>query len=255
MKIGDVEVPPNRHRGLREAAVLGLMESMSEIGQLAPIVVSRGGLLVAGLHRLEAAKRLGWSEIDARFVDLDELQAEMAEIDENLIRSELTVLERGEHLARRKEIYEALHPQARHGGDRRSDEAGSKRKDFVSFAADTAAKAGVSERTVQHEVQIATAIADDVKDEIRGTPIADRKADLIELSRMEPEEQRAAVEKARATGEPIAKPKPKPRPKPPAPEPKDDGGFGELCVAWETATAEARQRFTQAKGLAPVWED
>ena len=66
--------------------------------------------------------------------------------------AELTVLERAEHLKRRKEIYEAKYPETKHGGDRRSEEAKSRRNDFVlipSFAEDTAAKLGVSPRTYE----------------------------------------------------------------------------------------------------------
>ena len=43
------------------------------------------------------------------------LVAEMAELDENLMRRELTVLQRAEMLARRKQLYEALHPEAKRG--------------------------------------------------------------------------------------------------------------------------------------------
>ena len=39
----------------------------------------------------------------------------MAEIDENLIRNDLSVLERAEHLGKRKEYYESLHPETKQG--------------------------------------------------------------------------------------------------------------------------------------------
>ena len=65
-------------------------------------------------------------------------------------------VERGEDLAARKVIYERLHPEAKHGGDRKSADA-IKRKSFPvdrGFATDTAAKTGLSDRTIRHEVQI-----------------------------------------------------------------------------------------------------
>ena len=40
---------------------------------------------------------------------------ELAEIDENFIRNDLSALEHGEMLLRRKEIYETLHPETRAG--------------------------------------------------------------------------------------------------------------------------------------------
>ncbi len=64
---------------------------------------------------------------------------------------------------RRKEIYEAIHPETKAGvagavssnrkqGKADADEIIS----VVSFADDTAAKTHLSPRTIQHEVQIAT---------------------------------------------------------------------------------------------------
>jgi ParB family chromosome partitioning protein len=95
---------------------------MKEIGQLHAIKVNPEMKLRAGLHRVEAAKILGWDEIEGDIVDVDPLRQELIEIDENLIRSELHFLERGEFLRRRKEIYEILYPDARRGGDKKSIE-------------------------------------------------------------------------------------------------------------------------------------
>lgn len=67
----------------------------------------------------------------------------LATIDENLICSELTQLERAEALARRKEIYEAKYPKAKYDSSERMKAV--RHGDTVSscqpsFAADTAAK-------------------------------------------------------------------------------------------------------------------
>jgi hypothetical protein len=46
---------------------------------------------------------------------MDADQAELAEIDENLIRADLTPAEEAIHIGRRKAIYEKLHPETVHG--------------------------------------------------------------------------------------------------------------------------------------------
>lgn len=104
---------------------------------------------------------LGWYEIPAVVVVLDDVDRMLAEIDENLIRNDL---ERSEHLAERKRLYLLKHPETKRGGDQRSDAARSKRNDFVSFAADTAAKTDRTERAIQQDVQIAESIPEDVRD-------------------------------------------------------------------------------------------
>jgi ParB family chromosome partitioning protein len=129
----------------------------------------------------------------------DGIVAELAEIDENLIREELTVLERGEQLARRKEIYEALHPEARTGAGRPP-----KNSETVSpFSADVASKTGLTPRTVQQDVQIATQIAEDVRDMLRETPLADSRRCI--------RRRRLTVPRSRDNGAPVLPPTPPPR--------------------------------------------
>lgn len=62
---------------------------------------------VKGRHRLEAAKRLGWTHIDCAVVDGDEIGAELWEIAENLHRLDLTKEQRDEHIRRYAELLEA----------------------------------------------------------------------------------------------------------------------------------------------------
>jgi uncharacterized ParB-like nuclease family protein len=108
----------DRLRGLNPCTVAGLKESITAIGLRTPISVrylsdEEGYGLVAGRHRLQACIELGMTEIEAREESGTELDARLWEIDENLCRAELTELERGEHLAARKAIYQELHPETR----------------------------------------------------------------------------------------------------------------------------------------------
>ena len=197
ININEIKIGSNRRKSASEN-VKALSESISEVGMMNPITVDADNNLVAGLHRLEAAKLLGWTEIDCNVRELDELHAELAEIDENVIRTGLSDLELSELLARRKRIYETLHPETRHGGDRKSETIKSSicRDDPVkSFAEDTAEKMGVSPRTVERHVQIAENLTPEAKDVLRNADRKITKQKMMILSRMKPEEQKEEAEK------------------------------------------------------------
>jgi len=197
IEISKIIISVNR-RAINQQKVISLADSIKDIGLQNAIVIKRNYELNQGLHRIEAFKLLGKDKIPANFTDLDGLKARLAEIDENLIRNEGTVLERSDWLAERKIIYEELHPETKAGGDRKSEEIKSKRNHFAlipTFADDTAQKTGVTPRTVQQEVQISTRIDKEVKEAIRDTPIADNKTELIKLARLKPEQQKEVAEK------------------------------------------------------------
>jgi hypothetical protein len=151
-------------------------------------------------HRLEAHRQLGRERILARIVVVSDLEAELIELDENLARIPLTALERGEHLLRRKQIYEELYPEAKHEGAPGKRGGGKTARDatVASFAEDASAKTGLSIRTIQDDVKIAR-LSRDARRVIRGTPIEDQKRVLLQITRIAPDKQ-AAVAEAVASG-------------------------------------------------------
>lgn len=203
MKIAINEIKVNA--GRREADLNGIDElarSISEVGLLNPITVDSDHILIAGLHRLEAAKRLGWTEIECTVFGLEGLQAELAEIDENVVRTALSTIEYGELLERRKEIYESLHPETKAGlsqaagmnratGKHVSDKMSSTSK---SFAQDTAAKLGVSARTVERTMQTMKGLTQETREVFRNFPNYKlSQSNAAKLSRLEPAKQKTAA--------------------------------------------------------------
>ena len=205
MRININEIKINTDR--REASpfdIRKLADSIAEIGLMNPLTVDADHNLIAGLHRLEAAKLLEWTEIECTVNDLDSLHAELAEIDENYVRVNLTPLETSKLMLRRKEIYETLHPETKAGaaqgnGMKRSAEGGQLTDNLSarskSFAQDTAEKLGVDERTVRRQVKIAKGLTPEAQKIIEESGVPVTQQNLDKLSRLEPEQQKVAAEK------------------------------------------------------------
>jgi len=258
-----------RRRALDPAKVDELVASIREVGLLEPIIVTPIGpvqrrfkgrkiayfsqlRLVAGWHRLEAAKKLGWRAIPATVIQPGHpLQCDLIEIDENLIRVELTELERGEHLADRKAIYEQLHPETKAGTAQAlgmNQALGNDVGDNLAptFTQDTAAKTGLSQRTIERAVHRAENIAPEIRDEIREMPkIADSGVELDALAKVPQEEQLAVVKavkagEAKTVREAARGPRPTPIPKAaPAPRSKSSAIIGTAREQWIEMTAAA----------------
>jgi hypothetical protein len=189
---------PERLRPFNPKKMEGLVESMTAIGLQMPISVwTRGDgndvevFLVAGRHRLEAAKKLGWADIEAFDVALNDVDRQLWEIDENLMRSELTPTEEAEHVARRKELWEARQKV----GQVAPLSTGRGHK---GFAADTAAKTGKDKRTINRAIQRAAEVTSEARDLIRNTSL-DTGAYLDRLMKVPEEQQVERVERDLAT--------------------------------------------------------
>ena len=177
-------------RAVNAETVVGLAESIANVGLINPIrvrVSGDGWEVIAGVHRLEACKSLGLVEIPADVVEDDDLHAELAMIDENLCRAELSPSDRARQTARRKEIYEEIHGPAKANSARAANAAmgrGDVNEQYSpTFAASTAAMTGQSERVVQLNAERGQKILSEVLDLIRGTSL-DTVSYLDKLKKM-----------------------------------------------------------------------
>ena len=194
IKISEIKINPGR-RDTQQRNVEELARSIAAVGLMKPITVTQDNTLIAGLHRLEAVKLLGWTEIECTISDADGLQAELAEIDENFVRAGLSHRELGDLLLRRKELYEAIHPETRQGmrnGQTAKNENFSL-LDTKSFSQDTAEKLGVSKRTVEQLVQTAANLTPEAKKIIKEADTKITKGAALKISRLPPDQQEEAA--------------------------------------------------------------
>ena len=173
IKISDIRINTGR-RSIDQQNVEELSKSIQAVGLMNPITISQDNTLIAGLHRLEAAKLLGWRSIECTISSAEGIQAELAEIDENIVRARPSRHELGEQLLRRKEIYEMLHPETKAGvaqaigmnralGNNISAKLAPTEKPSKPFVQDTANKTGMSARSVSRLLQIANNLTADAK--------------------------------------------------------------------------------------------
>jgi ParB family chromosome partitioning protein len=241
--------------------VAAIAESFRDRGQRTPIEVreTAGGQyrLVAGLHRLEAAKLLGWDMIEASLFAGSDLEARLNEIDENLLRRELSDLDRSVFLSERKTIWQELHPHTARAGRKNrgklahiSDEPLEER-----FSAATARKLGMSASIIDRALRRAQ-IADDVRDLLTGHAVSRKGAQLDQLAAMTPADQRRvaralldAENPARNVIDAARRVGITPRLDPVNP---DEASAQAMTRAWHTASLAARARFLAAIGAEMV---
>jgi N6-adenosine-specific RNA methylase IME4 len=190
-------------RPVQKIKVEILARSIGEIGLRQPINVREidGFYEVrGGGHRLAAFVQLGRPTIPAFIRQEDDLRAELAEIDENYARNDLSEIQRDLAIARRKEIYELLHPETVHGaagkGRPKSRQVGdSKQPPAARFTKDTAQSTGVGERTVQRSVARVETIGAETMAKLDDTSLS-TGVELDALVQLSPEKREEVVQRA-----------------------------------------------------------
>lgn len=194
-------------RKIDDATVSGLMASIRELGIINPLRVRVRGdeangiagtayEVIAGAHRLRAARKVGLSVVPCVVVDDDDLRAELAMIDENLCRAELSPADRAAQTARRKVLYKAIHGETEHGGNQGPS------GQFVhtgtpSFAEATAEAIGKDARTVRRDAERGEKVSEEALNLVRGTAL-DTGTYLDKLKRVEQADQVETVQRALA---------------------------------------------------------
>lgn len=224
----DVELqlcyPSPRAREIDRKAVEALAASIKDVGLLSAITVrkvqkSRNGIfcdafeVIAGMHRVKAFRWLQKTHIPAVIVEVDDLRAELMLIDENLRRNDLTTAERSAQQARRKRIWQELHPETKRGGDRGNQHTCPKLangqvgqeppvKRYDAAAEDAT---GDSARKVRRDVHRGEALGDDALAKVARTSL-DKGEELDALAKLKkeaPEKCEALIERA-AAGEKVS---------------------------------------------------
>lgn len=243
-------------RAVDPASVDALADSISAVGLINPIRVRAANgrwEVIAGAHRLAACMKLGLVEVESIIVDDDDLHAELAMIDENLCRAELSPADRAKQTARRKAIYEELHPETQQGGN-----TGGPSGQFVhtvaeSFASATAKVVGKDERSVRRDVERGQAIVPAVLEFVTGTALDTgvyldklRKARAGDQMTMAKRDLAIAKQRERDIAKSgIARRVVKIAAEPLTDEEAAEAQYASLVSAWNKAGEVARQRFRE----------
>lgn len=203
-------VVSDRLRPVSEAHVHFLMGDIYANGLLTRIEVCRDGKahrLVCGAHRLEACTRLGWTEIPARIVDHAAVSRRAREISENLVRHELSPLDRAAHvgewyqlqlqaagvsLGEHKQKVGGLAFAARVKAE--SEQAGDMMSSAYDLQDQIAEKLGLNVRTIKRDIALYRGLEPDVVDALRDTPVGAKTTQLLRLAKLDRDERFNAVE-------------------------------------------------------------
>lgn len=159
VEVDEVHLPPFQIREeIDQEHVDELKESFQEDGQWNPIIIrpsNEGGYdVVSGAHRLQAAKELNWSEIEATVKDLGEDAARGLAIKTNRMQKEMKDEEIGELC---KELY----------------------TDYDLTEEEIANITGMAPRTVQDKITLVMDLAEPVYDKVKSGDLAARKGLVV----------------------------------------------------------------------------
>lgn len=245
-----------RLRPVSAAGVEAIVSSVEELGVMKDKLHVRkmkdgSHVLIAGGHRLEAARQMGWETVPVVAWRCSDDWARLMEVDDNLAGAEMDALDSAVFLAERKRLYEKLHPETAAGVFKGNQYTGRVVADMMSFTKITAEKFGMTDRHVRRLVRAGEVL--DLRDVhlLRSAPRRPGVVDLMEISKIDNSGERIEVVSMLAEGR--AKKASEARKAyavargnaPATPDPVDEA-FNRLRQAFERAPKEAQRRFAEA---------
>ena len=191
-----------------------LVNSMVDIGQIALVglVKSKNPKyyydVLYGRKRIKALSIKGEDYICGVLYDSDDKDIlKTIEIDEQLLKSDLTHAQKCRMIAEKQKIHERRFPsstaaeQRKKGLKNTSDEIISLLQEYRTFTEEAAELMKVNKRTVQLDSQIAREITESNWELIMGSILENRKLELIELAKMKDKEIQTIAIKAVLSGQ------------------------------------------------------
>jgi ParB family chromosome partitioning protein len=217
--------------------------------------------LIAGAHRLAAVKEVNAERAEQRLAPFrvpvvvrtaGDLQAQMLEIEENLVRHDLNALDRSIFLSKWLELHEKVYPESRRAGrPKKSGQLGR-----ISFNAEVRRRLSLSERDIRRSLSHFDRIAPDVRAWLQSRPEALKRVVLDKLIERDAAAQRAVMELVKSGGAKTVSEALKLRAAAPAEAVSaGDRAFNTLMSAWgkfENPAAVARFLATLAETVTPV---
>jgi len=196
LRVDDIEMGPGR-RPVQQDAADRLAQSMSDIGLRTPITVRnvQGRIvLVAGAHRLAAAKKLGWSEIACySAASMTDDDARLWEISENLHRSELTALERDELFAEYVRLGDARAKTAGATCTSSLPDGRKKGPQHMPSGINAAARElGIEGTAAKRAIKVAS-LSPEAKEAARELGLDDNRSALLKAASAAPDKQAEAI--------------------------------------------------------------
>lgn len=174
-------------------------------------------VLIYGRHRLLALQELGEVAVECIVHDVDDDDAELMEIDENLARAELSPAQEAAHILRRKEIWERKRKREEETGARISrtslmDGRKSGPQHEKQFASELASVVGNGRNpeSVKRDVQLKIARARELGPDIHliaGTSL-DKGVEMDALIKLSEPERKELIERASKGEKVSARPAP-----------------------------------------------
>lgn len=207
--VGNIHVGDRLRAKVDDETVKGLVDSIGALGLRNPIsVIFRNDVeidgelydsvpvLVAGRHRLEAIRRLGWKTVECDVFE-NEIAARKWEISENLHREDLTALEHDEHVAEWVRLTADAHGESKpaqiapvSGG--RGNEGGVRA---------AARELGIERTKVQRAVKVAS-LSPEAKVAAVATGLDDNRTALLAAAKETEPEKQVEIIHARVTSSP-----------------------------------------------------